>query len=238
MSGKELLGWHETGHLNVLHRGLSNARIRAHSIAHRAIATLALLPHPQQRRVAVVDEVDDPHIGFAGVLPVASRMRGASGGRVSNPVIWAVRCFFDIRPCNANGAGVRAATSNADTRRAVLRACLQGRHQPVLGPALLAEYEDVLSRSELFAGSVLSTKERGEVFDGLMSRCRWVEVFYAWRPNLPDEADAHLVELAVAAQADAIVMRNLRHVARGELKFPTLRVLTPEQCLEAFPCPP
>jgi putative PIN family toxin of toxin-antitoxin system len=133
---------------------------------------------------------------------------------------------------------VAALLRGGGTGRAVLRACLQGQYQPVLGPALLAEYEDVLGRSELFADSVLSTKERGEVFDGLMSRCRWVEVFYAWRPNLPDEADNHLIELAVAAQADAIVTRNLRDVARGELKFPTLRVLTPEQCLEAFPCPP
>ncbi|GMV45417.1 MAG: hypothetical protein AMXMBFR66_08150 [Pseudomonadota bacterium] len=90
----------------------------------------------------------------------------------------------------------------------------------------------------MFAGSVLSAKERGEVFDGLMSRCRWVEVFYAWRPNLPDEGDNHLIELGVAAQAGAIVTRNLRDVARGELMFPPLRVLTPEQCLEAFPCPP
>jgi predicted nucleic acid-binding protein len=56
--------------------------------------------------------------------------------------------------------------------------------------------------------------------------------------DLPDEADNHLIELAVAAQADAIVTRNLRDVARGELKFPMLRILTPEQCLEAFPCPP
>ena len=121
---------------------------------------------------------------------------------------------------------------------AVLRACLRGHYQPVLGPALLAEYEDFLGRSELFADSALSAKERDEVFDGLMSRCRWVEVFYGWRPNLPDEGDNHLIELAVAAQADAIVTRNLRDVARGELKFPMLRVLTPEQCLEAFPCPP
>lgn len=43
---------------------------------------------------------------------------------------------------------------------------------------------------------------------------------------------------AVAAQADAIVTRNVRDVARGELKFPSLKVLTPEQCLEVFPCPP
>ena len=40
-----------------------------------------------------------------------------------------------------------------------------------------------------------------------------------------------------AARADAIVTRNLRDLSRGELKFPSLRVLTPEQCLEVFPCP-
>lgn len=121
--------------------------------------------------------------------------------------------------------------------RAVLRACLSGQYQPVLGPALMAEYEDVLGRTDLFTDSVLSAKERDEVFDGFLNRCRWVEVFYAWRPNLPDEADNHLIELAVAAQADAIITRNLRDVSRGELKFPGLKVLTPEQCLELFPCP-
>ena len=123
-------------------------------------------------------------------------------------------------------------------RRAVLCARLQGLYQPVLRPALLAQYEANLGHSALFADSVLSVKERGEVFDGLMNRWRWVEVFYAWRPNRPDEADNHLIELAVAPQADAIVTRNLRDVARGELKFPALRVLSPEQCLEAFPCLP
>jgi hypothetical protein len=60
----------------------------------------------------------------------------------------------------------------------------------------------------------------------------------AWRPSLPDEADNHLIELGVAARADAIVTRNLRDLTGGELKFPTLQILTPEQCLERFPCPP
>ena len=131
---------------------------------------------------------------------------------------------------------VAALLRGGGSARAVLRACLRDRYQPVLGPALLAEYEDVVGRADLFADSVLSARERGEVFDALLNRCRWVEVFYAWRPNLPDEADNHLIELGVAAQAEAIVTRNLRDVARGELQFPSLRVLTPEQCLEVFPC--
>ncbi|HEY9107975.1 MAG TPA: putative toxin-antitoxin system toxin component, PIN family [Roseateles sp.] len=122
--------------------------------------------------------------------------------------------------------------------RALLRGCLAGHYHAVLGPALLAEYEDVLGREALFERSALNAVEREEVLDGFLSRCRWVEVFYAWRPNLPDEADNHLIELAVAAQADVIVTRNLRDLSRGELKFPGLRVLTPEQCLEMFPCPP
>lgn len=85
---------------------------------------------------------------------------------------------------------------------------------------------------------VQKAAERGEVLDGLLRCCRWVEVFYAWRPNLPDEAGNHLIELAVAAQADVIVSRNLRDLSRGELQFPGLQILTPESCLEVFPCPP
>ena len=133
---------------------------------------------------------------------------------------------------------VAALLRGGGTARAVLRGCLTMQYQPVLGPALLAEYEDVLGRAEPFTSSVLPPKERNEVFDGFLNRCRWVEVFYAWRPDLPDEADNHLIELAVAAQADVIVTRNLRDVSHGELKFPALRVCTPEQCLEVFPCPP
>lgn len=132
---------------------------------------------------------------------------------------------------------VAALLRGGGSARAVLRACLNDLYQPVLGPALLAEYEDVLGRAELFSGSVLSGAERTELFDGFLSCCRWVEVFYAWRPNLPDEADNHLIELGVAARADVIVTRNLRDLSRGELKFPSLRVVMPEQCLEVFPCP-
>ena len=131
---------------------------------------------------------------------------------------------------------VAALLRDGGSARDVLRACLNEQYQPVLGPALLAEYEDDLGRAALFAGSALSAKQRNEMLDGFLRCCRWVEVFYAWRPNLPDEADNHLIELGVAAQADAIVTRNLRDLSRGELKFPSLSVVTPEQCLEVLPC--
>lgn len=39
-------------------------------ISHRPISTLPFVPHPQQRWVAGVHEIDDPQVGLAGVLAV------------------------------------------------------------------------------------------------------------------------------------------------------------------------
>jgi len=72
------------------------------------------------------------------------------------------------------------------------------------GPGL-AEYEDVLGRSALFARSSLDAVERSELLDIFLGRCRWTRIYYGWRPNVPDEGDNHLVELAVAGGAQAIV---------------------------------
>jgi len=124
-------------------------------------------------------------------------------------------CLIDQGPC-----------------RGVVKRCLTGQYQPLIGTALFLEYEDVMSREPLFARSPLSANERGEVFRAFLAVCRWTEVYFAWRPNLPDEADNHLLELAVAGRAQALVTRNARDVARGELRFPSLSILTPEQCLE------
>jgi len=55
----------------------------------------------------------------------------------------------------------------------VVRACLSSQYQPLLGPALLAEYEDVLGRGDLFVTGVPTVAERQEVFDGFLNRCRW-----------------------------------------------------------------
>ena len=38
------------------------------------------------------------------------------------------------------------------------------------------------------------------LLDAFSSVCVWVPVYYLWRPNLPDEGDNHVVELAVAAR--------------------------------------
>jgi putative PIN family toxin of toxin-antitoxin system len=114
----------------------------------------------------------------------------------------------------------------------VVRACIDGRVRPLLGAALLAEYEDVLGRDALFRQCGLSADERQELLDIFVAQCEWVRVYFTWRPNLPDEADNHLVELAVAAGAPFVVTRNLRDLQHAELKFPGLRCLAPQAFLK------
>lgn len=127
-----------------------------------------------------------------------------------------------------------ALLSGAGTNRSVLRACLSGRAQPLMGAALFSEYEDLLARSALIAKSPLTAAERHQLFEAFLSVCEWVRIYFLWRPNLPDEADNHLVELAIAGGADAIVTNNTRDVRRGELSFPHLQILTPAQFLKTI----
>ena len=91
--------------------------------------------------------------------------------------------------------------------------------------------KDVLGRERLFAKARLSRQERDDVFDIFLARCRWTQIYYGWRLNLADEADNHLIELAVAGGANAIVTRNVRDLQRAELHFPELAVMTPVQCI-------
>lgn len=96
----------------------------------------------------------------------------------------------------------------------------------------MTEYEDVMSRQELFVRSRLNVKEREELLDIYLASCRWTRIYFGWRPNLRDEGDNHLVELAVAGGAKYIVTRNLKDVAKMELLFPEIKVVFPETLLK------
>ena len=106
-----------------------------------------------------------------------------------------------------------------------------GEFEPLMGQALLAEYESVLSRTRPFVRSPVSADQRAALWAAIASQCRWDRVYYLWRPNLPDEADSHVLELAVAGGAEAIVTHNTRDFERAELHFPGLRIATPAEII-------
>jgi predicted nucleic acid-binding protein len=96
---------------------------------------------------------------------------------------------------------------------------------------LFAEHEDVMGRQSLFVRARLNAKEREELFDIYLATCRWTRIYFRWRPNLRDESDNHLIELAVAGGASHVITRNVRDFRFAQLRFPDLAVVTPAQFL-------
>lgn len=92
------------------------------------------------------------------------------------------------------------------------------------------EYESLLDRDVW--SEATTDAERRLVLSALAGAGKWIRIFYGWRPNLPDEADNHLIELAVAGQAKAIITHNVRDLATGELRWSGLEVMTPAKALE------
>ena len=127
---------------------------------------------------------------------------------------------------------VSAFSSGDGASREVLRRILTGHVRPVISTPLIAEYEDVLSRPETHARCPLSEVEQSALFDAFIAKTQMIEVYFSWRPNLRDEGDNLVVELAVAASPCNIVTHNLRDFANAELKFPSVKVLTPAQWLK------
>lgn len=126
---------------------------------------------------------------------------------------------------------VSAILSKQGASRAVLRRCLQGTDEALMGQALFAEYESLLERTVVWSRPLITKQERETLWQAYLSVCRWVRVYYLWRPNLPDESDNHLVELAVAGGAEYLLTYNVRDFANPELRFPHLKVRTPPQFL-------
>jgi putative PIN family toxin of toxin-antitoxin system len=116
--------------------------------------------------------------------------------------------------------------------RELIRRCLLRRYQPLMGNALFAEYESVMGRGEIVEKCRLSSAEMADLFAAFVSVCEWVQLYYLWRPNLRDETDNHLMELAIAGNAQVIATNNVRDFQGAELSFPTVTVLKPEQIIQ------
>lgn len=128
---------------------------------------------------------------------------------------------------------VSALRSDGGASRQVLRRILLGQVMPLFGNALWQEYQDLLGRDVWTPET--TPEERLQVLAALARAGRWVSVYYGWRPNLRDEGDNHLIELAIAGNAEAVVTHNVRDLTRGELAWPQLRVVTPHQFLKEQP---
>jgi putative PIN family toxin of toxin-antitoxin system len=102
-----------------------------------------------------------------------------------------------------------------------------GRFSITISVPLIIEYEDVLRRGKLPAS--ISEKDISDFLYFLCYVGYRQDIFYLWRPFLPDSSDDLVLEVAVAGGCDAIITYNKRHFKNVE-KF-GLRILDPKEFL-------
>ena len=102
---------------------------------------------------------------------------------------------------------VAAARSRRGASHALLMGLPNERFQPAISVPLFVEYRTVLLRPE---NLVQRPAAQAEAFlDFLLSVSQLQEIFFLWRPALPDPGDDLLLELAVAGSCRYIVTYNL-----------------------------
>jgi putative PIN family toxin of toxin-antitoxin system len=126
---------------------------------------------------------------------------------------------------------ISALISSKGASRELLRQCLRLKYQPLMGNALFCEYEQVISRDEILRSCPLSAEEIQTLLASFMSVCEWTRIYYLWRPNLKDEADNHLIELAIAGNAKIIATNNIKDFKQTQLIFPELLIRKPDEII-------
>jgi putative PIN family toxin of toxin-antitoxin system len=122
---------------------------------------------------------------------------------------------------------VSALISPKGASREVVRRCLLKVYQPLIGTNLFCEYEALINRPEILQKCPLTQDEILMLMQAFVSVSQWTSIYYLWRPNLKDEADNHLIELAVAGNAKFVVTYNIRDLQDTELLFPNLSIVQP-----------
>lgn len=104
----------------------------------------------------------------------------------------------------------------------LLQTLEQRQWRPVISPALALEYESVLKREIHESG--LTTTDIDDFLEYFFSRARLVQIYFRWRPVLPDSDDDRILEVAVRTGAPILTF-NVRDF-RGAERF-GIRTMTP-----------
>jgi len=121
-------------------------------------------------------------------------------------------------------------TKNSKARE-LIRLVFEKKLFPQMSETLFKEYESVMKRKKIQNLTPLNIQEQKELLNAFLSTCRWNDIYYTWRPNLKDENDNFLVELAVASGAEVILTYNVKDFKNAELIFKH-KIITPELFLK------
>ena len=111
----------------------------------------------------------------------------------------------------------------------ILHKIRERKIQIALSVPLFEEYEDVLKREESLQDFELGIEDIDRFLRFIAYVGKPFNTYFLFRPNLKDEKDNMLVELAITSQSDYLVTSNVKDFKNAELNFDQLKVLTPSE---------
>lgn len=106
--------------------------------------------------------------------------------------------------------------------------------QIALSVPVFFEYQDVLTRDKSLKDFELKLNDVEKFLRFIAYIGKTFEIYFLLRPNLKDEKDNKIVELAVTSQSDYLITSNIRDFKNAELKFDELKVITPSEFVKMW----
>jgi len=106
--------------------------------------------------------------------------------------------------------------------------------QIALSLPVFIEYQDVLKRDKSLKDFELQLKDIDKFLRFIAYIGKIFEIYFLLRPNLKDEKDNKIVELAVTSQSNYLITSNIRDFKNAELKYEQLKIITPSEFVKMW----
>jgi putative PIN family toxin of toxin-antitoxin system len=126
---------------------------------------------------------------------------------------------------------IAAMRSPTGASAAILRAADAGQVQILSSVALILEYEAQCTLPAHYEAAALSEQDAVVFVDTIASLSEPVELYFFWRPQLPDPGDEMVLETAINGRADLLVTFNIRDYGQAPQRF-GIETLLPAQAIQ------
>ncbi|NIR50314.1 putative toxin-antitoxin system toxin component, PIN family [candidate division KSB1 bacterium] len=121
----------------------------------------------------------------------------------------------------------QALKSKTGASHFILQQVRNGKIQIALSVPVFQEYQDVLTRDKSLTDFGLQLSDIEKFLRFIAYTSKIYEIYFLLRPNLKDEKDNMIVELAVTSQSDYLITSNVKDFENAELKFEQSKIITP-----------
>ena len=128
----------------------------------------------------------------------------------------------------------QALQSSKGASFAILQLIRKRDIQLALSVPVFKEYQDVLSRKKSVKDFDLNIEDVNKFIRFIAYISKTFDIYFLLRPNLKDEKDNMLLELAVTSQSEFLITNNIKHFEHSELKFELPVIITPGEFLKKW----